>query len=162
MWIYTSTPLHSDIRDRNIQLTAFWGHSLINQSPYDEYVTDTISRFYLWYLYFHPVNYNQYLHHKLPCSTQLISIFLSTYRLHCAGKAVYFIFFIIGGVGLSPSTAATSGLLYKPQMIDEDDCGAIGRMKIGTLYTTNLTWPDQGSSLVCRGGKPPLELWHGA
>jgi hypothetical protein len=23
MWIYTSTPLHSDIRDRNIQLTAF-------------------------------------------------------------------------------------------------------------------------------------------
>jgi hypothetical protein len=26
-------------------------------------------------------------------------------------------FFIIGGVGLSPSTAATSGLLYKPQMM---------------------------------------------
>jgi hypothetical protein len=23
-------------------------------------------------------------------------------------------------------TAATSGLLYKPQMTDEDDCGAIG------------------------------------
>jgi hypothetical protein len=40
-------------------------------------------------------------------------------------------FFIIGGVGLSPGTAATSGLLYKPQMIDEDDCGAIGGMKIG-------------------------------
>jgi hypothetical protein len=40
--------------------------------------------------------------------------------------------FIIGGVGLSPlGTAATSGLLYKPQMIDEDDCGAIGVMKIG-------------------------------
>jgi hypothetical protein len=28
-------------------------------------------------------------------------------------------------------TAATSGLLYKPQMIDEDDCGAVGGMKIG-------------------------------
>jgi hypothetical protein len=42
-----------------------------------------------------------------------------------------FIFFI-GGVGLSPlGTAATSGLLYRPQMIDEDDCGAIGEMKIG-------------------------------
>jgi hypothetical protein len=31
-------------------------------------------------------------------------------------------FFIISGVGLSPlGTAATSGLLYKPQMIDEVD-----------------------------------------
>jgi hypothetical protein len=35
-------------------------------------------------------------------------------------------------VGLSPlGTAATSGLLYKPQMIDEGDCGANGGMKIG-------------------------------
>jgi hypothetical protein len=35
-------------------------------------------------------------------------------------------------VGLSLlGTAPTSGLLYKPQMIDEDDCGAIGGMKIG-------------------------------
>jgi hypothetical protein len=35
-------------------------------------------------------------------------------------------------VGLSPlSTVATSGLLYKPQMIDDGDCGAIGGMKIG-------------------------------
>jgi hypothetical protein len=34
---------------------------------------------------------------------------------------------IISGVRLSPlGTAATSGLLYKPQMIDEGDCGAIG------------------------------------
>jgi hypothetical protein len=41
-------------------------------------------------------------------------------------------FIIISGVGLSPlGTAATSGLLYKPQMIDEGDCGAIGGMKIG-------------------------------
>jgi hypothetical protein len=58
------------------------------------------------------------------------------------------------GVGLSPlGTAATSGLLYKPQMIDEGGCEAIGRMKIGsgnrstrrkpapsaTLSTTNPT-----------------------
>jgi hypothetical protein len=35
-------------------------------------------------------------------------------------------------MGLSPlGTAATSGLLYKPQMIDEGDCTAIGGMKIG-------------------------------
>jgi hypothetical protein len=41
-------------------------------------------------------------------------------------------FFIISGVGLSPlGTAATSGLLFKPQMIDEVDCGAIGGIKIG-------------------------------
>jgi hypothetical protein len=33
------------------------------------------------------------------------------------------------GVGLSPfGTAATSGLLYKLQMIDEADCGAIDGM----------------------------------
>jgi hypothetical protein len=39
---------------------------------------------------------------------------------------------IISGVGLSPlGTVATSGLLYKPQMIDEGDCGATGGMKIG-------------------------------
>jgi hypothetical protein len=40
--------------------------------------------------------------------------------------------FFLSGVGLSPlGTAATFGLLYKPQMIDEGDCGAIGEMKIG-------------------------------
>jgi hypothetical protein len=49
------------------------------------------------------------------------------------GIEIFFIIFIIiGGVGLSPlGTAGTSGLLYKPQIIDEDDCGAIGGMKIG-------------------------------
>jgi hypothetical protein len=41
------------------------------------------------------------------------------------------VIFFIGGVGLSPGTAATSGLFYKPQMIDDDDCGAISGMKIG-------------------------------
>jgi hypothetical protein len=40
--------------------------------------------------------------------------------------------FLFSGVGLSPlGTAATSGLLYKPQMINEGDCGATGGMKIG-------------------------------
>jgi hypothetical protein len=39
-------------------------------------------------------------------------------------------FFILSGV--SPlGTADTTGLLYQPQMIDDDDCGAIGGMKIG-------------------------------
>jgi hypothetical protein len=40
-------------------------------------------------------------------------------------------FIIITGVGVSPlGTAATFGLLYQPQMIDDGDCGAIGGMKI--------------------------------
>jgi hypothetical protein len=35
-------------------------------------------------------------------------------------------------VRLSPlGTAATTVLLYQPRMIDDGDCGAIGRMKIG-------------------------------
>jgi hypothetical protein len=48
--------------------------------------------------------------------------------------ASYYFFFIIilSGVRLSPlGTAATTGLLYQPQMIDEGDCGAIAGMKIG-------------------------------
>jgi hypothetical protein len=44
----------------------------------------------------------------------------------------YYYFLFFSGIGLSPlGTAATSGLLYKPQMIDEGDCGAIGGMKFG-------------------------------
>jgi hypothetical protein len=39
---------------------------------------------------------------------------------------------ILSGVRLSPlGPAATTGLLHHPQMIDDGDCGAIGRMKIG-------------------------------
>jgi hypothetical protein len=35
-----------------------------------------------------------------------------------------FFFIIVSGVRLSPlGTAATTGLLYKPQMIDDGDCG---------------------------------------
>jgi hypothetical protein len=42
------------------------------------------------------------------------------------------IIIIISGVRLSPlGTAATSGLLYQSQMVDDGDCGAIGRMKAG-------------------------------
>jgi hypothetical protein len=41
--------------------------------------------------------------------------------------------FFFCGVGLSPlGAAAISGLLYKPQMIDEGDCGAISGINIGT------------------------------
>jgi hypothetical protein len=56
-------------------------------------------------------------------------------------------FIIISGVGLSPlGTAAISDLLYKPQMIDEGDCGAIGGMKIGRGNSSN-------NLLSCRSRK---------
>jgi hypothetical protein len=43
----------------------------------------------------------------------------------------YYYFFILN-VRLSPfGTAATTGLLYHPRMIDDDDCGAVGGMEIG-------------------------------
>jgi hypothetical protein len=42
---------------------------------------------------------------------------------------MFFFYWCFGTKSLG--TAATSVLLYKPQMIDEDDCGAIGGMKIG-------------------------------
>jgi hypothetical protein len=43
-----------------------------------------------------------------------------------------FFFIIVSGVRLSPlGIAATTGLLYQPQMIDDGDCGEIGGMKIG-------------------------------
>jgi hypothetical protein len=72
-------------------------------------------------------------------------------------------------VRLSPlGSAATTGLLYQPRMIDDGDCGAIGGMKTdrgnrstrrkptpsATLSTTNTTWSDPGSNPGGRGEKP--------
>jgi hypothetical protein len=55
---------------------------------------------------------------------------------------IIIIIIIISGVGLSPlGTAYTSGLLYKPQMIDEGDCAAIGGMKIGRGNRSPLRKP---------------------
>jgi hypothetical protein len=43
-----------------------------------------------------------------------------------------FLLVSLGGVRLSPlGTSATVGLLYQPRMIDDDDYGAVGGMKIG-------------------------------
>jgi hypothetical protein len=43
-----------------------------------------------------------------------------------------YFFIVVSGVRLSPlGTAATTGLLYQAQMIDDSDCGEIGGMKIG-------------------------------
>jgi hypothetical protein len=47
-----------------------------------------------------------------------------------AVRSIYII--ILSGVRLSPlGIAATTGLVYQPQMIDNSDCGGIGGMKIG-------------------------------
>jgi hypothetical protein len=43
-----------------------------------------------------------------------------------------FFFYFSHGVRLSPlGTAAITGLLYQPQMIEDDDCAEIGGMQIG-------------------------------
>jgi hypothetical protein len=59
------------------------------------------------------------------------------------------IIIIIGGVELSPlGTAATPGLLYKPQMIDEGDCGAIvgfvvDKVALGQVFSEYFGFPCQ-------------------
>jgi hypothetical protein len=86
------------------------------------------------------------------------------------------IFFLWGGTK-SQGTAATSGILYKPQMIGEDDCGAIGGMKIGRENRSTRRKP--AAAPLCppqiphdqtrartpgrRGGKPAINrLSYGA
>jgi hypothetical protein len=45
---------------------------------------------------------------------------------------ISYFFIVLSGVRLGPlGTAATTGLSYQPQMIDNSDCGAVGGMKIG-------------------------------
>jgi hypothetical protein len=68
-------------------------------------------------------------------------------------------------VGLSPlGTAATSGLLYKPQMIDEGDCGAIGGMKFGRRNRSTRRKPAPGPlcppQILRPGLEPGLPLWE--
>jgi hypothetical protein len=46
----------------------------------------------------------------------------------------YFLLLLLVGWDQVPCIAATSGLLYQPQMIGEGDCGAIGGMNIGRGY----------------------------
>jgi hypothetical protein len=46
---------------------------------------------------------------------------------NCYPKSLQHFFIILSGVRLCPfGTAATTGLLHQPQMIDDGDCGAIG------------------------------------
>jgi hypothetical protein len=61
------------------------------------------------------------------------SVVVQAIRIRCSTLfcvAIRYYYYWWGGTK-SLGTAATSGLLYKSRMIDEDDCGAIGGMKIG-------------------------------
>jgi hypothetical protein len=54
---------------------------------------------------------------------------------------IFLFFYYCWGGTKSLGTAATSGLLYKPQMIAEGDCGAIGGMKVGRGNRSTLRKP---------------------
>jgi hypothetical protein len=62
--------------------------------------------------------------------------------------ALFLLFFILNGVGLSPLvTAATTSLLYQPQMIHDGDCGEIGGIKIGR--GNRSTWRKPATVALC-------------
>jgi hypothetical protein len=82
-------------------------------------------------------------------------------------KGVVFFLVSLGGVSLSPlGTSATVGLLYQPRMLDDDDYGAVGGMRIGRGNRSTRRKPapvplcppqiphDLGSKSGRRGGKP--------
>jgi hypothetical protein len=76
--------------------------------------------------------------------------------------SIQIFFFILSGVRLSPlGTAATIGLSYQPQRIDDGDRGAIGRRKIGKgteVFGENLTrrqFVHHKSHMIIPGLKPP-------
>jgi hypothetical protein len=55
-----------------------------------------------------------------------LSLWCSTVR-----AVNFFHIYFLSGVRLSPiDTATTTGLLYQPQMTDDDECGTIGVMRI--------------------------------
>jgi hypothetical protein len=70
-------------------------------------------------------------------------------RLFHTAFIIYFIIILWGGTK-SLGTAATSGLLYKPQRIDEGACGALAGMKIGrgSRSTSEKTCPSATLSKI--------------
>jgi hypothetical protein len=66
---------------------------------------------------------------------------------HPSENILYFII-ILSGVRLSPlGTAATTGLLCQAQMIDDDDCGSTGGIKIGR--GNRITWRKPAQAPLC-------------
>jgi hypothetical protein len=56
---------------------------------------------------------------------------LSPGLMGLASRGDYFLLFLVGWDLCPLGTAATVGLLYQPQMIDDGDCGAVVGMRIG-------------------------------
>jgi hypothetical protein len=83
-----------------------------------------------------------------------------------------FFFLSLGMSGTEPTiTEATTGLLYQPRMMDDDECGAVGGMlnrqnrstrrklsPAAALSTTNPTWSDLGR---CGGRQANDRLSYG-
>jgi hypothetical protein len=62
------------------------------------------------------------------------------------------------GVRLSPlGTAATTGVFYQPQMIDDGDCGAMGGMKVGRVHWS--TWRKPVPVSLCPPQIPHDQTW---
>jgi hypothetical protein len=77
----------------------------------------------------------------------LMGIYLVTLQQKDPLRPVFFVI-ILSGVRLSPlGTAATTGLLYQPRMIDDGDCGAIDGMKIGRRNQS--TWRQPAPVPLC-------------
>jgi hypothetical protein len=103
--------------------------------------------------------------HRRWTSVNRLSLQLSVH----AGSSLVDFFLLLVGVGLSPlGTAATSGLLYKPQMIDKGDCGIkIGRGNRSTRRKPAPAPLARGLLLLLRWRRyvPPkrrLKYLHGA
>jgi hypothetical protein len=85
-------------------------------------------------------------------------------------------FSLLGGVTVQFVRRPLIGLLYQPQMIDDDECGAVGRMRIGKRNRSTRRKPvpsplcppqiphDQTRArtwAVAVGTRRLSELWHG-
>jgi hypothetical protein len=80
--------------------------------------------------------------------SELITPDTHTNGLTLGAACMKVFFIIISGVRLSPlGTAATTGLLYQPQMIDDGDCEEIGGMKIGRGNPS--TWRKPAPAPLC-------------
>jgi hypothetical protein len=64
-------------------------------------------------------------------------------NMKCTVLSDFFFFLVsLGGVRVSPlGTSATVGLLYQPRMIDDDDYGAVGGMRIGRGHRSTRRKP---------------------
>jgi hypothetical protein len=79
-----------------------------------------------------PEDYNHHGHRRGNLKSNLLHLIISYRDIISTSPILYYLFNILSVVRLSPlGTAATTGLLCKPQMIDDGDCAEICGMKFG-------------------------------